>query len=145
MPRPRDRRTRISDTLELLQTKVDAWVATSGPDGPWLVPLSFAWDGQQLIFATADDSRTAVNLRDDPRVRVCIGTTRDVVVVDGTAALGPVESLTDGEAAAFGNAGTDPRGWATVIVRLRPDRVQAWREANEIAGRTIMRDGEWLS
>jgi hypothetical protein len=23
-------------------------------------------------------------------------------------------------------------------------RVQAWREANEIAGRTLMRDGTWL-
>jgi len=27
---------------------------------------------------------------------------------------------------------------------LRPLRVQAWREANEIAGRTLMRDGAWL-
>jgi len=29
-------------------------------------------------------------------------------------------------------------------VLLRPDRVQAWREADEIAGRTIMRAGDWL-
>lgn len=27
---------------------------------------------------------------------------------------------------------------------LRPTRVQVWREANEIPGRTIMRDGRWL-
>jgi hypothetical protein len=27
---------------------------------------------------------------------------------------------------------------------LRPERVQAWRESDEIAGRTIMRDGAWL-
>jgi hypothetical protein len=27
---------------------------------------------------------------------------------------------------------------------LRPDRVQAWRDENEIAGRTLMRNGTWL-
>jgi hypothetical protein len=27
---------------------------------------------------------------------------------------------------------------------LRPVRIQAWREANELAGRTIMKDGAWL-
>jgi hypothetical protein len=27
---------------------------------------------------------------------------------------------------------------------LRPERIQAWREADEIAGRTLMRDGAWL-
>jgi hypothetical protein len=27
---------------------------------------------------------------------------------------------------------------------LRPDRIQVWREENEIAGRTVMRRGEWL-
>jgi hypothetical protein len=28
--------------------------------------------------------------------------------------------------------------------RLRPRRIQAWREANELAGRELMRDGVWL-
>ena len=28
--------------------------------------------------------------------------------------------------------------------RIVPDRVQAWREANELPGRTLMRDGKWL-
>lgn len=27
---------------------------------------------------------------------------------------------------------------------LRPLRLQAWREVNEIRGRTLMRDGSWL-
>ncbi len=27
---------------------------------------------------------------------------------------------------------------------LRPVRLQAWREANEIKGRTLMRDGAWV-
>jgi hypothetical protein len=29
-------------------------------------------------------------------------------------------------------------------VVLRPDRIQAWRESNELAGRLLMRDGTWL-
>ena len=40
----------------------------------------------------------------------------------------------------------DPRN-ATgdyVYFRVVPERVQAWREENELAGRTIMRDGEWI-
>ena len=28
---------------------------------------------------------------------------------------------------------------------LTPRRIQSWREANELAGRTIMRDGVWLT
>jgi hypothetical protein len=40
----------------------------------------------------------------------------------------------------------DPRtaGDAYVFLVLRPERIQAWRELNEIPGRTLMRDGVWL-
>ncbi len=42
----------------------------------------------------------------------------------------------------------DPRGAADAdayrVIVLRPVRLQAWREGNEIAGRTLMRDGAWL-
>ena len=31
-----------------------------------------------------------------------------------------------------------------VFILLRPRRVQGWREANELAGRVLMRAGEWL-
>ena len=27
---------------------------------------------------------------------------------------------------------------------LVPERIQAWREANELAGRTLMRGGRWV-
>lgn len=43
-------------------------------------------------------------------------------------------------------AGWDPRtarGHFVYLV-LRPERIQAWREANELAGRTLMRAGSWL-
>ena len=31
-----------------------------------------------------------------------------------------------------------------VFLFLRPRRVQAWRESNELSGRLLMRDSEWL-
>jgi hypothetical protein len=45
-----------------------------------------------------------------------------------------------------GQADWDPRSGAGpfVFVCLRPLRIQAWRDSNEIAGRTVMRDGSWL-
>jgi hypothetical protein len=32
-----------------------------------------------------------------------------------------------------------------VYFRIVPYRVQAWREVNELRGRTLMRDGQWLT
>jgi hypothetical protein len=29
-------------------------------------------------------------------------------------------------------------------LKLRPARIQAWRESDEIEGRTLMRSGNWL-
>lgn len=43
--------------------------------------------------------------------------------------------------------GFDPRGLTTPYrwFRISPQRVQAWREADELAGRDLMRDGRWLA
>jgi len=41
--------------------------------------------------------------------------------------------------------GFDPRDEdGYLYFRIRPRLLQAWREANELLGRTLMRDGEWL-
>ncbi len=42
--------------------------------------------------------------------------------------------------------GFDPRGLDEPYqyFRIVPRRIQAWREANELAGRDLMRDGRWL-
>ena len=32
-----------------------------------------------------------------------------------------------------------------VYLRITPRAMQAWREVNELAGRWVMRDGEWLA
>ena len=45
------------------------------------------------------------------------------------------------------DVGWDPRseGPPYVAYLLTPVQVQAWRESNELADRTLMRDGTWLS
>jgi hypothetical protein len=44
-------------------------------------------------------------------------------------------------------AGWDPRnsGGQMRFLVLRPQRIQAWREATELPGRTLMRGGAWIT
>ena len=44
-------------------------------------------------------------------------------------------------------SGFDPRELDTPYrwFRILPRRMQAWREVNELADRTLMRDGRWLA
>lgn len=135
---------RVADTRARLHSTVDSWVATAGSDGPWCVPLTHVWTEGRLVYATGDDTRTVENLRADPRVRVCIGPTREVIILDGTAEVAGIDTMTDVEAHGIGGD-VHPNEWATAVIRVTPRRVQAWREENEIADRTIMRDGEWLA
>jgi hypothetical protein len=57
--------------------------------------------------------------------------------------IGADTALEDAHAQA---SGFDPRMQAEehVYLRITPDSVQAWRESNELKGRRLMRDGEWL-
>lgn len=140
---------RKKDTLHRLEHDVDAWVATAGPDGgaPHLVPLSFVWDGSTLLISTPADSPTGRNLVATGTARLGIGPTRDVVIVEGTVRAVTPEDLPEEDAEVFaGKTGFDPRRLATpyLYFSITPRRVQAWREANELRGRDLMRDGEWL-
>ena len=57
-----------------------------------MVPLSFLWDGATLLIGTPSVSPTGRNLQAIGRVRLGIGPTRDVVLIEGTArALTPDE------------------------------------------------------
>jgi hypothetical protein len=145
---PRDLRERTSDALRLLtSTAVDCWVATASPEGvAHLVPLSLCWADSRVVLAVARTSVTARNLEATGRARVGVGPTRDVVMVDAV-----VERVQDVDAAPAlagsyaAQTDWDPReDTGYVFVVLRPVRVQAWREANELPGRTLMRDGTWL-
>lgn len=137
------------DTLHRLEHDEDAWVATADAAGgvPHLVPLSFFWDGATLLLATPEASATGRNLRATGRARLGIGPTRDVVIVEGGVLTVPPAELPEEDAEIFaGKTGFDPRRIATpyLYFRLRPERVQAWRAADEFDGRDLMRDGRWL-
>ncbi len=148
-PEPRPAATRKADVLaKLTAPVVDAWVATASAAEPYLVPLTLAWLRDRIVLATDAKSRTGANLTASGVARIALGATRDVVLIDAVleetfpVAQAPAW-VADGYA-----TGTDwdPRtaGGSYLYLVLRPDRVQAWREENEIAGRTLMRDGAWL-
>jgi Pyridoxamine 5'-phosphate oxidase len=148
MPAPaRSRAQRRIDVLAKLRTDVDLWVASADESGgAYLVPLSYFWDDSALTIATPRASRTARNLVRAGWARVALGTTRDVVIIEGPVEAIPIGTDTRLEDAHAQATGFDPRTLAEVYVYLRitPHTVQAWREANELEGRQLMRRGEWL-
>ena len=126
---------------------IDVWVASASPEGEaHLVPLSLAWTAERLVIAVQESSRTARDIAGCGRARMAVGPTRDVTMVDARLEkLVDVDAAGELGAAYAAQADWDPRGSAGyVFLVLRPERVQAWREVDEIAGRTIMRDGQWL-
>jgi len=139
---------RKHDTLNRLEHDIDAWVATAGPanGAPHLVPLSFLWDGTTMLIATPSDSVTSRNLQATGRARLGVGTTRDLVLIEGTVDTAQAAADIPPETGdAFADkTGFDPRELTGYLYfRIRPRRVQAWREANELAGRELMRNGHW--
>ena len=142
------------DTLaKLREPAMDVWVASAsategGSAQGYLVPLSMAWIDERVIIAVETVSRTARNITGHGTARLGFGPTRDVVIVDAVLdrAIDVPDlpaRIGDGYAA---QADWDPRtaGDGYVFLVLRPDRIQAWREANELAGRTLMRAGSWI-
>jgi hypothetical protein len=148
-PPPRPRRQRLQDTLDRLVNDVDVWVATADPDRgePYLVPLSFLWDGETLLLSTPAAATTSRNLLASGRTRLGIGQTRDVVLVEGTVEAIAVTDLPASVGDAFAvKTGFDPRELRVpyLYFRVRPQRIQAWREVDELDDRDVMRDGTWL-
>ncbi len=139
---------RVSDTEHRLTHDVDVWVATARADGtPHLVPLSFDWDGESLLVATPADSPTGRNLAEGRTARLALGPTRDVVMIDGGVEVVEIDALPRARGDLFAErTGFDPRELDTPYrwFLIRPRRIQAWREVNELPGRELMRDGHWL-
>ncbi|KJY30289.1 pyridoxamine 5'-phosphate oxidase family protein [Streptomyces sp. NRRL S-495] len=148
MTGPRPFAERRLDLEQRLAEDVDVWVATASPDGvPHLVPLSFDWDGGALLLATPVSSPTGRNLTAAGTVRLALGPTRDVCMIEGEVEALGIDALPHERGDRFAaRTGFDPRasavryGWFLVS----PRRIQAWREENELAGRELMRDGRWL-
>lgn len=148
-PSARTRQQRKQDTLRRLERDIDAWVATAdgGSGVPYLVPLSFLWDGTSLLIATPSTSITGRNLQTTGKVRLGIGPTRDLVLIEGTADVVAAAEVPDEVGDAFAvKTGFDPRQLTSAYLyfRIHPQRIQAWREANELEDRELMRDGHWV-
>lgn len=140
---------RISDVSAALQTHRDLWVATADRTGaPYLIPLSFLWNGTAVIISTPSESRTVRNLETNPRARLALGADlEDVILIDATAELIGQDQIAAGLADDFATkAEFEPRDLDDhyIYVRLTPHRVLAWRSEAELAGRTVMRSGTWL-
>jgi general stress protein 26 len=123
------------------------WLATaSDGHGPHLIPVSFWWDGSRLTTATFENSRTVKNIQAQPKVRVSVGTTADVLLIDAVASLVPVTGIDPAEADGYARASrNDPRSIpGFVYIRLTPRQMQMWRNPAEFTGRTVMRGGVWL-
>lgn len=144
----RDRATRTADTLAKLTTPaLDGWVSTADASGtPYLVPLSVTWIDERVVLSMGRAMRTARNLEETRAARVGVGPTRDVVMIDATLERSlEVEDDEELGTAYAAQADWDPRGMADYhFYVLRPVRIQAWREVNEIQGRVLMKDGQWL-
>jgi hypothetical protein len=140
---------RKADVLAALDDNHDVWLATADGSGrPHLIAVSCWWDGNRVIITTTTGSRSARNLVSTGLARLAIGDPDDVIVVDASVddRIG-VSEADSAVAAGFANAvGWDPRqigeDWA--FFRLRPVRVQAYRGYDELEGRDVMRDGDWL-
>jgi hypothetical protein len=148
-PGPRTRAQRRRDTEQRLTHDIDLWLASASPEGaPYLVPLSFDWDGDALLIATPADSPTGRNLAAIDTARLGLGHTRDVSMIDGNVEVLEMDSLPPARGDRFAaRTGFDPRAedrpyrWFRIV----PRRIQAWREADELPGRELMRDGRWLT
>ena len=145
---PRSLAQRRRDTEHRLTHDVDVWVASASADGgPYLVPLSFDWDGEALLLATPAESPTGRNLAATNTVRLGLGLTRDVSMIEGDVEVLEIDALPQQECDRFAaRTGFDPRALATSYrwFRIRPRRIQAWREVDELPDRELMRDGSWL-
>jgi hypothetical protein len=144
----RSRAQRRRDTEHRLAHDVDLWVASASPDGtPYLVPLSFDWDGEAVLVATPTNSPTGSNLATTRTARVGLGETRDVTMIDGDVEVLEIGELPPELGDRFAaRAGFDPRTLETSYrwFRIVPRRIQAWREVDELSERELMRDGRWL-
>ncbi|MBW5420339.1 pyridoxamine 5'-phosphate oxidase [Streptomyces sp. BG9H] len=145
----RDTTARQRDTLERLAQERDIWVSTAHPDhGPHQVPLWFRWDGRAVWMCTSATSATARNLREEPRVRLALPDTADVVLLRGEAECFADQEVPEQAAEAFTEKfGWDPRKeeGSFLYIRVAPKTVLAWRDEGELRGRVIMREGAWLA
>ena len=99
------------------------------------MPLSFDWDGEALLLATLTNSPTGRNLAASRSVRLGLGETRDVSIIEGE-----VEVLEIGELPRSAATGS-PR--AAASTRARRPRRTAGSASPHAASRRGARRTSW--
>ncbi|HUD11288.1 MAG TPA: pyridoxamine 5'-phosphate oxidase family protein [Candidatus Saccharimonadia bacterium] len=143
----RTAKERQDDTLYKLLHERDVWVATADASGrAHLVPFSLVWDGEHIIAATEILSRTIKNIRVSGQARLAIGDTRDVVIIEVQIKIMPLESASTEMGDLFlKRTGWHPRdAQREAYLLMTPIIIQAWKNEEELHGRTIMKDGIWI-
>ena len=109
---PRSLADRRRDTEHRLTNDIDAWVASASADGkPYLVPLSFDWDGEAVLVATPTNSPTGKNLDRSRVARLALGPTRDVTMIEADVEVIEIGELPQEQGDRFAaRSGFDPRG-----------------------------------
>lgn len=110
--------------------------------------MSLTWDGERIVLATEMTNVTARNAAATRRARLALGATRDVVMVDAAVTVVPLGEAEPSVITRFvERAGWDPRrqkgDW--VFLLMTPKSVQVWRGPDEIPGRLVMDNGDWLA
>jgi hypothetical protein len=80
------------------------------------------------------------------QMRLALGTSRDVTIIEAAAEVVPCAEAPDPIARCYAaRTGWDPQHEDVPHVYLvtTPRTMQAWKSLAEINGRTIMRDGQW--
>lgn len=88
----------------------DVWVASALADGaPYLVSLSLDWDGEARLTATPTDSPTGRSLAATRAVRLGLGHTRDVSMMEGEVEVLEIDALPQERSERFvAHSGFDP-------------------------------------
>ena len=129
MSTPRSRAQRRADTEHRLIHDIDVWVASASADGaPYLCRCPPTGTARRCV-------------------RLGLGHTRDVSMIDGEVEVLEIDALSQERGDRFAaRTGFDPRAQPTPYrwFRISPRRIQTWREVNELPDRELMRDGRWL-
>jgi len=132
-----------------LESDEDVWLATASMEGePHLIPLSLSWNGHEVVLATEAQSVTTANVQKSGQVRLALGASRDVVLIQASATVVPCTGAPDELIATFADrtgwnpAADDAEKWVYIVAT--PSKVQVWRDLPEMHGRTVMKGGRWL-
>jgi hypothetical protein len=145
----RDVATRKKDVLETLAKNGRFWLGTADPTGkPHVIAVSAWWESEEFVVATLGSSRTARNIEMNPRVTMATGAFNDAIVIHAqmieSRAVEDSPDLAKGFKAVMGwEPGEVGPGW--IFLRLRPTKIQAFRDYEEIEGRDVMLRSRWLA